>query len=210
MSKSIPPRTITSGHAALDTALGGGFAGGGVIEIHTEERLRDHAHALTFDAIRAVQKREHPGVAAFVDVAHTLGDLTCVAERGVDVASLLVSQPDTLSDALDIVNTLVHSGAVDLVVLGDVGEQPGGPFDVRRMRECTARAYRTGTTLLCLSEWRPNPEAGLPSLERVTSNAYRYFATQRIDIVKRFDRFEVRVIKNKLVPPFAKCTIDLT
>ncbi len=217
---------------SLDAALGiGGYPRGRVIEIFGPEA--SGKTTLTLHAIAECQRAG--GVAAFIDAEHAL-DVQYAQALGVDAKSLLVSQPDTGEQALDITETLVRSGAVDLVVVdsvaalvpqaeidGDMGDAHVG-LQARLMsqalRKLTGVAHRTGTALMFINQLRMKIGVMFGSPETTTGgHALKYYASLRLDVrrigaVKQADqvlgnRTRVKVVKNKLAPPFQKVEFDI-
>lgn len=189
-----PVRFLSSGFPELDRILGGGYAVGRIVELIAADRTM--LHALTFAAIGRVQALE-VSVAAFIDVTHEI-DLAHAAKAGVDCASLLVSQPDTLADSLEIAETLVRSGAVDLVAIGPIGDiNPDAHLQVSQaLRRVCIAAYHSGCTVLVFT----SPKS---------MTAVKYYATQRADF-HRCDSFvRARVLKNKIAQPFQTCELAL-
>ena len=223
---------ISTASPALDQALGcGGYPRGRVIEIFGPES--SGKTTLTLHAIAECQRAG--GVAAFIDAEHAL-DVQYAKALGVDAKQLLVSQPDTGEQALDITETLVRSGAVDLVVIdsvaalvpkaeieGDMGDSHMG-LQARLMsqalRKLTGIAHRTGTAIIFINQLRMKIGVKFGSPETTTGgNALKFYASVRLDVrrigaVKNGDdiignRTRVRVVKNKMAPPFQKVEFDI-
>ncbi len=223
---------IPTGSPSLDKALGcGGYPRGRIVEIFGPEA--SGKTTLTLHAIAEAQRAG--GVAAFIDAEHAL-DVHYAKALGVDVDQLLVSQPDNGEQALDILETLVRSGAVDLIVVdsvaalvpkaeieGDMGDQHMG-LQARLMsqalRKLTGVTHRTETTIFFVNQLRMKIGVMFGSPETTTGgHALKYYASVRLDIrrigaVKVGDeivgnRTKVKVVKNKLAPPFAVTEFDI-
>ena len=231
--RSIEPvAVIPSGTPSLDAILGcGGYPRGRVIEVYGPEA--SGKTTLTLHAIAECQRAG--GIAAFVDAEHAL-DLRYAAQLGVSTEHLLVSQPDNGEQALEIVETLVRSGAVDLVVVdsvaalvpkaeieGEMGDQHVG-LQARLMsqalRKLTGITHRTGTTIMFINQLRTKIGVTFGSPETTTGgNALKYYASVRLDVrrigqVKVGEevcghRTKVKVVKNKLAPPFQVAEMDI-
>jgi len=227
-----PTASICTGSLALDLATGvGGYPRGRVIEIYGPESSGKTTLAL--HAIAEAQKAG--GVAAFIDAEHAL-DIVYARSIGVATEKLLVSQPDTGEQALDIAELLVRSGAVDLIVIdsvaaltpkaeieGEMGDQHMG-LQARLMsqtlRKLTGVTYRTDTTLLFLNQLRQKIGVTFGSPETTTGgNALKFYASMRLDVrrigqVKVGDepvggRTRVKIAKNKCAPPFCEAEFDI-
>jgi recombination protein RecA len=224
--------TVSTGSLGLDIALGiGGLPRGRIVEIYGPESSGKTTLALHVVA----EAQKSGGICGFIDAEHAL-DATYARKLGVNLDDLLISQPDTGEQALEIVDTLVRSGAIDVLVIdsvaaltpraeieGEMGDQlPGlqARLMSQALRKLTGSISRSNTTVIFINQIRMKIGVMFGSPETTTGgNALKFYASVRLDIrrigsIKEREEVvgnqtRVKVVKNKLAPPFKQVEFDI-
>ena len=232
-SKNAQVETISTGSILIDDAVGiGGYPRGRIVEIYGPE-----ASGKTTLAMHAVaQSQKRGGICAYIDIEHAL-DITYARNLGINVGDLIISQPDYGEQALDITEMLIRSGSIDIIVIDSVAalvpkaELEGDMGDVhvglqarlmsQALRKLTPVVHKSKTVLIFINQIRHKIKS-MPFGNKETTtggNALKFYSSLRIDVrriasLKKNERhfgnrIAVKIVKNKMAPPFKRVELDL-